>query len=97
MEFLSQRLKTRPISILAVSVDDSWSVIDDFFGALKLKPSFLVFLDKGKKLSEHFGASKFPETFLVDKRGQVLRSWIGAVDWSIPEVWREIDQIISKN
>jgi peroxiredoxin len=94
---VTQRLKTKPVQILAVSVDEDWKRIDQFFLEIKLTPSFMVLLDKNKAWAESFGTHKFPETYLLSKSGKILRKWIGTVDWSDAKIWREIDEMISKN
>jgi hypothetical protein len=33
-----------------------------------------------------YGTFKFPETYIIDRRGILRRKFNGAVDWSEPEV-----------
>ena len=33
-----------------------------------------------------YGTFKFPETYIIDRNGVMRRKFIGAVDWSSPEV-----------
>jgi cytochrome c biogenesis protein CcmG, thiol:disulfide interchange protein DsbE len=33
-----------------------------------------------------YGTFKFPETYVIDRRGIVRRKFIGPVDWNEPEV-----------
>jgi hypothetical protein len=33
-----------------------------------------------------YGTFKFPETYVIDRNGVMRRKFIGAVDWSSPEV-----------
>lgn len=97
IEFLNQRLKTKPIQMILVSVDDNWPVITQFFSEIRLKPSSLQLLDSQKKWASSLKVEKFPETFLIGPDGKILKHWIGAKNWSTPSQWAEIDDILTKN
>jgi thiol-disulfide isomerase/thioredoxin len=83
LERLADAEKRRPITFLAVSVDENWDVVRKFFaGGSKLT----VALDVEKKLPTQYGTDKFPETFLIDKDGRVLYYVVSDRDWSTPEM-----------
>ena len=42
--------------------------------------------DADQKSNELYGTFKFPETWIIDRKGVVRRKFIGAVDWTEPEV-----------
>jgi hypothetical protein len=42
--------------------------------------------DASQKSNELYGTFKFPETYVIDRNGVVRRKFIGAVDWTEPEV-----------
>jgi alkyl hydroperoxide reductase subunit AhpC len=44
-----------------------------------------VLLDPTREVPARFGTSKFPESFLIDPRGQVRHAFINQRNWSIPE------------
>lgn len=71
-----------PVRTIAVSVDEDWNTVRQFFA--KGTP-LQVLLDKERKVPELYGTSKFPETFVIDKRGQVRYLVISDRDWSRPE------------
>jgi hypothetical protein len=33
-----------------------------------------------------YGTFKFPETYVIDKDGKIVRKFVGAVDWTQPEI-----------
>jgi cytochrome c biogenesis protein CcmG/thiol:disulfide interchange protein DsbE len=42
--------------------------------------------DPDQKVSAQYGSFKWPETYIIDRNGIVRRKFIGAVEWSQPEV-----------
>lgn len=82
LELLSQRFKTKPFTLLAVSVDEAWADIDGFFAKVGRKPSFLVALDENKNLSRSFGSEKFPETYIIDQNGRLREKVVGAINFN---------------
>ncbi len=43
-------------------------------------------LDSSGRSNEAYGATRPPETFVLDKQGVVRRRFIGAQDWTSPEI-----------
>ncbi len=67
--------------LLAVSVDDDWQVISDFFAG-KVPPEVLRARDReGYK---RYGVSTLPDTYLVSPAGELLIRFGGARDWISP-------------
>jgi len=82
IEDLARRLKGTDMRMLAVSVDDDWDKIRQFFA----KGSDIgVLLDTSHDVPKKFGTEKYPETFLVDAAGRVRYYFINKRDWSRPE------------
>ncbi len=80
---LLSTMRGKPIRMLAVSVDESWQKVREFFPQGTTLP---VLLDSDRKTPELYGTEKFPETFIVDKQGQIRYAVIGDRDWSRPEI-----------
>ena len=82
IEDLARRLKGTDLRMLAVSVDDDWDKIRQFFA----KGSDIgVLLDTSHDVPKKFGTDKYPETFLIDAAGRVRYYFINKRDWSRPE------------
>jgi cytochrome c biogenesis protein CcmG/thiol:disulfide interchange protein DsbE len=45
-----------------------------------------VSVDADQKSNALYGTFKFPETYVIDRGGVVRRKFIGAVDWTEPDV-----------
>jgi peroxiredoxin len=68
LERLASAFKDKPFTLLAVSVDDDWDKVRNFF---KDGSSMSVVLDKDKATPAMYGTEKFPESFLIDPEGNV--------------------------
>ncbi|NJK89391.1 MAG: TlpA family protein disulfide reductase [Myxococcales bacterium] len=65
------------IRFLAVSTDDSWQPVRDFFDE---PPPFPVLLDKEGGLAREYGTTKFPETYLL-RNGEIVGYVVGPRAW----------------
>jgi peroxiredoxin len=81
---LQRRLRDKGVEVLAVSIDDDEASYHQFLQQNKI--DLLTVRDAAKKSSDLYGTFKFPETYVIDRRGVVRRKFIGAVDWSQPEI-----------
>ncbi len=80
---LAQKLGDRhDFAMVALSVDDDWGAVQGFFRGKK--PAFDVLLDKGARVSEAYGTSKYPESYVIDRRGNVVAKIVGPRDWTDP-------------
>ena len=80
---MQQQLKNRVV-VLAVSVDDDERSYRSFLK--KNNVELLTVRDPRQKSNELYGTFKFPETYIIDQSGVLRRKFIGAVDWTRPDV-----------
>ncbi len=80
MEIVNQAFRDRKFKMIPVSVDTNFDDVKKFYGAYKL--SMPMFLDPGKQVAERYNVYKFPETYVIDGNGVVLKHYIGAKVWS---------------
>ena len=78
LEKLAGSLDPSSFEVVAVSVDDGWEPVERF---LRPNTPLTVALDKGGLVSQRYGTSKFPESYLVDSQGNVRLKFIGPRDW----------------
>jgi peroxiredoxin len=81
---MQQRLRSRGVEVLAVSIDTDESAYHKFLKDYKI--DLLTVRDGAHKSSDLFGTFMWPETYIIDRNGVVRRKFIGAVDWNTPEV-----------
>ena len=83
------------VVILAPALDDQgFTAIDPFVEKLALDQMVIVH-DKDRGAWE-FGTRKLPETWLISRDGEILERFVGALDWSRPEVRKMLETVAKK-
>lgn len=77
-------MKAKGVTVLAVSVDVDENAYKQFLKEHNV--NLLTARDPGQKTSGLYGTFKFPETYVIDRNGVMRRKFIGAVDWTQPDV-----------
>ncbi len=81
---MQQKMKAKGITVLAVSVDADDDAYRKFLEDHNV--NLLTVRDGDQKANDLYGTFKFPETYIIDRNGIVRRKFIGAVDWTEPDV-----------
>jgi peroxiredoxin len=81
---MQQRMKAKGVTVLAVSVDADGSAYRQFLKDHNV--NLLSVRDPDQKSNGLNGTTKFPETYIIDRSGVIRRKFIGAVDWTEPDV-----------
>jgi peroxiredoxin len=81
---MQQRMKPKGVTVLAVSVDVNQGNYQRFLRDHSV--NLLCVRDGDQKSNTLYGTFKFPETYVIDRGGVVRRKFIGAVDWTEPDV-----------
>ncbi|HYK64664.1 MAG TPA: redoxin domain-containing protein [Patescibacteria group bacterium] len=55
---------------------------------------FTILLDPENKIGESYDVSGVPETFIIDRKGQIVAHHMGAFDWSRPDVRDALQQLL---
>ncbi len=95
MEALAHKLSDEDFVLLAVSQD-----VD---GAVTVKPylqeggyTFPVLLDLQGEVGRKYGVTGYPETFVIDRQGQVVYHHIGYNDWAQPQIEETLRRLIQQ-
>jgi peroxiredoxin len=81
---MQERMQSKGVTVLAVSIDVDESNYKRFLRDHNI--SLLSVRDPDQKSNSLYGTSKFPETYIIDRNGVMRRKFIGAVDWTEPEI-----------
>lgn len=81
---MQQKMRSKGVEVLAISVDADESAYRRFLKDHNV--DLLTVRDAGQKSNNLYGTFKFPETYIIDRNGVLRRKFIGAVDWSQPEI-----------
>lgn len=81
MERLYQKHKDRGLVMLAVNIEENGKKAVSQF--LKKTPySFPILLDSRGVVQNAYGVFRFPESFIIDRNGVVVKKVIGGRDWT---------------
>ena len=78
--------------ILGISVDSDEKVYRDFLA--KARVSFLTARDPDRKISADYGTFKYPESYIIDAKGKVLRKIISNQDWMSDRVIKDLESLL---
>ena len=81
---MQHQLKDKGVTVLAVSLDEDARQYRTFLD--KNHVDLLTVRDPQQKSNELYGTFKFPETYVIDRQGVLRRKFIGAVDWTKPDI-----------
>ena len=93
MEKLYQQFKSENFKILAVSIDS--------LGAKAVVPfmkkhnlTFQALIDPAGTIRTAYGINSIPQSFIIDKQGNIIKKIIGPIDWATPEIFRYLRDLI---
>jgi cytochrome c biogenesis protein CcmG/thiol:disulfide interchange protein DsbE len=86
----AQAYEGKGVVVMGVSVDKDEKLYRAFLQ--KFHPGFLTARDR--KIHEDYGTFAYPETYIIDSQGKVLRKIAEAVDWTNPEMTKFIDSLL---
>ena len=91
LEVMQERMRGRGVVVLGVSIDVDENAYHHFIKERGV--NFLTVRDPGQKVAAMYGTSGWPETYIIDRQGVIRRKFIGAVDWSSPEVMQFLSKL----
>ena len=81
---MQRRLKAKGVTVLAVSVDVDQDAFQQFVKNHNV--NLVTVRDPSGKSNQLYGTFRFPESCIIDRKGVMRRKFIGAVDWTEPEI-----------
>jgi cytochrome c biogenesis protein CcmG/thiol:disulfide interchange protein DsbE len=84
MMTMQDRTRGKGIVVLGVSIDVDGDAYHRFLKQRNV--NFLTVRDPEQKVATLYGTTGWPETYVIDRQGVLRRKFVGAVDWSSPEV-----------
>jgi thiol-disulfide isomerase/thioredoxin len=83
LEMLNRQLNRKDLPVLVtLSEDDSVMAIPELFKTLDFKPSFIALHDPDGEVVRAIGTDKFPETYWISAKGEILYKWVGPQNWT---------------
>jgi len=87
-----RRFANAGVVVLGISVDKDEKLYRDFLA--KARVSFLTARDPENKINVEYGTLKFPETYIIDARGKVLRKIISNTDWMSERMLKDVESLL---
>jgi len=81
---MQRRMKSKGVTVLAVSVDVDESAYLRFVKEHNV--NLLTVRDPSGKSNGLYGTHVYPETYIIDRDGIMRRKFLGAVDWTAPDI-----------
>lgn len=81
---MQDRLRGRGVTVLGVSIDVDGDAYHRFLQQRGV--NFMTIRDPEQKIPSLYGTTGWPETYIIDRQGVMRRKFVGAVDWTSPEV-----------
>jgi cytochrome c biogenesis protein CcmG/thiol:disulfide interchange protein DsbE len=81
---MQTHLKDKGVVVLAISVDADDAAYHRFLKSYNV--NMVTVRDEARKASSLYGTFGWPESYVIDRKGVIRRKFIGAVDWTSPEI-----------
>jgi cytochrome c biogenesis protein CcmG, thiol:disulfide interchange protein DsbE len=91
LEALQQQLPE--VKVIGVAFDEDTTAYQTYLQRHPL--AFATVLDTTGATHTSFGTSRPPETYILDKHGIIRRKFIGAQDWTSPEIVASLKQLVA--
>lgn len=79
------------VTVIAVSIDEDADAYHSFLQQHNV--NLLTVRDPEQKSPKLYGTTGWPESFILDRNGVVQRKFIGAIDWTSPEVMDYLNKL----
>lgn len=86
----AQQYADKGVVVLGISVDKDEKAYKAFLQ--RFRPAFLT--AREFKTHEDYGTFMYPETYIIDAKGRVLRKYAEEVDWMSPETTSYINSLL---
>lgn len=72
----------KPIYWVFITQDPDWEKAHKILPESMLTENVISVIDADAKISDLYGSYQFPETYLVNRDGEIAAKWIGPQEWS---------------
>ena len=95
MANLNRLMAGKPYQMLALSIDEGGKqAIEEFFKSSG--QTLPALLDGDQRVGKLYGITGVPETFVIDKKGVIVKKVVGGLDWSAPDVVKYLNDLCAQ-
>jgi len=88
---LAMQHKMPDVKVIAISIDEDDAVYRRFL--VDHHVDLLTVRDAEQRANTLYGSTQYPETYVIDRNGLIQRKYIGARDWTSPEMLAYLAQL----
>ena len=98
MERLARKYKDRDLVMVAISQDEELPAMRQFLRQVMPdgELNMLIPLDSDGAVKQAYGTNLLPETYIIDREGQIVARFVNKYDWERPEFDRFIDRLLQQ-
>lgn len=99
MERLVRQYQERGLVMVAISFDPEAQASQDFMAQFLpgQRSAMEVLHDPQASVGQQYGTELIPETYIIDRRGQIIARFVNAYDWTRPEVKALIEELLNQS
>lgn len=94
VEKLYQKYKGKDFVVLPIALDDTKETVAAFQKTVPF--SFTVYFDSTDNAAFQYGVTGYPETFIINKKGEIVKKVVGPRQWMSAEWAGFFDGLISQ-
>jgi cytochrome c biogenesis protein CcmG/thiol:disulfide interchange protein DsbE len=91
---LQKYIESRGGVVLGVSVDEDPAAYDKFLKDYSVV--FPTFREPTRKVALDYGTSVFPDTYIIDRHGKIVRKFFSSQQWDSPDMLAYFDSILGQ-
>jgi peroxiredoxin len=91
---LQKYIESRGGVVLGVSVDEDPAAYEKFlkdYGVI-----FPTFREPTRKVALDYGTPVFPDTYIIDRHGKIMRKFFSSQQWDSPDMLAYFDSILGQ-
>jgi peroxiredoxin len=92
---LNRAMAGKPFRMLAISIDEGGKQAVEAYLS-KDGAALPVLLDTDSKIGKRYGITGVPETFIIDRKGVIMKKVIGPLAWDDPAVVKFIEDAFTR-
>ncbi|MFZ3208458.1 MAG: TlpA disulfide reductase family protein [Geobacteraceae bacterium] len=92
---LNRAMVGKPFRMLAISIDEGGKQAVEAYLS-KDGAALPVLLDTDRKIGKRYGITGVPETFIIDRKGVIMKKVIGPLAWDDPAVVKFIEDAFTR-
>lgn len=96
LQRLYEGLRAEGFHVIAVSIDAASAEAEVRGFREQYELGFPILLDSDRSIYSAYGASGVPETFLIDRNGQIVEHFVGPRDWDEPRYSAAIRRVLAQ-